>query len=194
MSSAISTKRSAAASVDDPLSGTPRAANGTASGLTLWQLYTLLGMMASAAAVWVSGHTHPLALVLISAVALASALVALTLHRALAALLGRGGEVAPLGERQRDLLEREKVRVLRSIKELEFDRAMGKIGDTDFAEIAGRLRARALTLMQDLERGAPTDSSAGAPAQAPVRRRCPACGTTNDPDAKFCKQCGKALG
>jgi Double zinc ribbon len=194
MSSAISTKRRAPASVDESISGTPRAANGTASGLALWQLYALLGMMAAAAAVWVSGHTHPLALVLISAVALASALVALTLHRALAALLGRGGEVAPLGERQRDLLEGEKARVLRSIKELEFDRAMGKIGDADFAEIAGRLRARALTLMQDLERDAPADSSAVPTAQAPVRRRCPACKTTNDPDAKFCKQCGKALG
>ena len=35
------------------------------------------------------------------------------------------------------MLEREKALVLRSIKELEFDHAMGKVSDADFAEIGG---------------------------------------------------------
>jgi hypothetical protein len=30
-------------------------------------------------------------------------------------------------------------------------------------------------------------------AEAPVRVACPACGVDNEPDAKFCKGCGKAL-
>ena len=58
---------------------------------------------------------------------------------------------AMVGERTRSALEREKLFVLRSIKELEFDRAMGKVSEADFAEMAGRLRARALRVMQQLE-------------------------------------------
>ena len=51
----------------------------------------------------------------------------------------------------RAVLEREKLLVLRSIKELEFDRAMGKVSPKDFDEMAGRLRARAMSLMQQLD-------------------------------------------
>ena len=146
-------------------------------------------MTAAAAAVWSSRNTHPLALLLLSAAALAVAAVALGIHRAVAAFLGRGGEVAPLGQRRRDVLDREKALVLRSIKELEFDRAMGKIGDRDFEAISSRLRARALTLMQDLARTPET-----APAEpAASRAACAACGTSYDEDAKFCKNCGQAL-
>jgi hypothetical protein len=164
------------------------------AGVPPWQIYALLGMLAAAAAVWVSRHTHPLALVLLSAAAMATALVALTIHRAVAALLGGPGEIAPLRERQREILEKEKLLVLRSIKELEFDRAMGKIDDADFTEIVSHLRARALTLMQDLERAA-QDRQPDAPRRGAGARRvvCGHCETTNDSDAKFCKACGKTL-
>ena len=56
-----------------------------------------------------------------------------------------------LTESMRAVLEREKMLVLRSIKELEFDRAMGKVSAADFDEMAGRLRARALSLMKQLD-------------------------------------------
>ncbi len=49
------------------------------------------------------------------------------------------------------MLEREKTLMLRSIKELEFDRAMGKVSTKDFDEMAGRLRARAMSLMRQLD-------------------------------------------
>ena len=49
------------------------------------------------------------------------------------------------------MLEREKALVLRSLKELEFDRAMGKVSQDDFDEMAARLRARALALMKQLD-------------------------------------------
>jgi hypothetical protein len=58
---------------------------------------------------------------------------------------------APLTESLRAVLEREKSLVLRSIKELEFDRAMGKVSPKDFDEMAGRLRARAMSLMRALD-------------------------------------------
>jgi hypothetical protein len=176
MSSAIST------STPDE---TPR------TGLSLVHVYALLGMIAAAAAVWTTHNTHPLALVLLSLAALAAGFVALSLHHAVAALLGRRGEIAALRPRQRDVLLREKALVLRSLKELEFDRAMGKIGDDDFAALSSRLRARALTLMQDLER-TPAAAAASSPA-APSRAGCPQCGTGNDADARFCKRCGQPL-
>ncbi len=199
MNSAISTKRDAS-TVEESVAGVRLSPRRAEPGLALWQLYALLGMIAAAVAVWVSGRTHPLALILMSGVALASAAVAFALHGALAALLGRSGDVPPLGERQREMLEREKALIMRSIKELEFDHAMGKMGETDFAEIGGRLRARALTLMQDIERGtraAPVKpAKTRPPSETPAtpHRRCAECGTMNDPDAKFCKSCGHAVG
>ena len=42
-----------------------------------------------------------------------------------------------IGGRTRIALEREKTLVLRSIKELEFDFAMGKIAKADFDEMSG---------------------------------------------------------
>ena len=51
-------------------------------------------------------------------------------------------------------MEREKTLVLRSIKELEFDRAMGKVSEKDFSDMSGRLRSRAARLMRQLDAGA----------------------------------------
>ena len=58
-----------------------------------------------------------------------------------------------IGQRTRVALEREKMLALRSIKELEFDRAMGKLSDSDWHEMSGRLRARASRLMRQLDAG-----------------------------------------
>ena len=48
-----------------------------------------------------------------------------------------------IGQRTRAALEREKMLSLRAIKELEFDKAMGKVSDDDFREMSGPLRSRA---------------------------------------------------
>ena len=68
-------------------------------------------------------------------------------------LLASGETAMTIGGRTRVALEREKTLVLRSIKELEFDFAMGKIAKADFDEMSGRLRARALGLMRQLDAG-----------------------------------------
>src|ERR1700687_4108294 len=60
---------------------------------------------------------------------------------------------AMVGERTRATLEREKLLTLRAIKELEFDRAMGKLSEADWQEMSGRLRARAAGLMRQLDAG-----------------------------------------
>jgi hypothetical protein len=108
----------------------------------------------------------------------------------------------PVPERAREALIREKALLLRSIKELEFDKSMGKIGESDYAEISGRLRARALSLMQDIERAeAPPARTVAARSKAAQRAEpgrasdmsCAQCGTANPDDAKFCKNCGTRL-
>jgi hypothetical protein len=124
-----------------------------------------------------------------------------------------GEQTEMVGGRTRAALEREKMLVLRSIKEVEFDRAMGKISDADFNEMAGRLRARAAGLLRQLdadrtgyrsliERELSTRVGrapvTGAPAlvaevSAAPQGTCASCGTANDPDARFCKSCGARI-
>ena len=85
-------------------------------------------------------------------------------------------------------LERQKREALAAIKEAEFDRAMGKLSDVDFAQITQRYRDQALAAMAALEAGTP----AGRPG-APRLAFCPQCGTKLPPRANFCGGCGHAL-
>ena len=123
----------------------------------------------------------------------------LTLHRAIEGFFQRGGEQLPLPSGTYEDLLREKALVLRSIKELEFDKAMGKVSEADFTAISSRLRARALSLMADLDRAPVAQAKPSASTPAPARvaavrsRSCGACGTANDADARFCKSCGSGL-
>jgi hypothetical protein len=195
-------------------SSTERGAAGRDSGFQPWHFYMLLSLAGATWAVIVSRDTHPAALVLLSAAIVAAGLVGAALHYAVVAFFAPSRMApAPASGRTREFLEQEKALVLRSIKELEFDRAMGKVSDQDFAEIGGRLRARAMEIMQTLD-GTPVSVDAGtqsgtrrsvpAPAQQaatehraqgtePHPRTCPACDAAVDPDARFCKICGAKL-
>ena len=161
-------------------------------------------------------QSRPEHLVLISLTIGAAGFAAAALYRMLAPLAS--ADVAtvgePLSEGMRAILEREKQLTLRAIKELEFDRAMGKVSPKDFEEMAGRLRARAMQLMKQLDaeagyreliereltarlRRAPGKGTAAQPqakraAAAAAEATC-ACGTANDSDAAFCKRCGTKL-
>jgi membrane protease subunit (stomatin/prohibitin family) len=80
---------------------------------------------------------------------------------------------------------------------------MGKVSDADFQEMSGRLRLRATGLMRQLDAGAgyreqiERDLAArmnDAPvAPLPQGHFCTQCGTKNEADAKFCKNCGHKL-
>ena len=95
--------------------------------------------------------------------------------------------------------------VLRSIKELEFDRGMGKVSEKDFDEMSARLRARAARLMRQLDAGslyreqiekeiAKRLDKTPALVTARDANQCAACSAVNDVDAKFCKNCGARIG
>jgi hypothetical protein len=165
------------------------------TGFRAWHLYVLLSMVAATAAVIVSRQTHPVALLVLSGAVMAAGLVGLMIHHALTGFAG-GVETSAghVGDRQREAMLRDKALILRSIKELEFDRATGKVNEADFREMNARLRARAISLMEALERGtAPPPMKVRPAAAAPAIPGCPACGTRNDADSKFCKHCGRRL-
>lgn len=171
---------------------TERRASGVDSGFQPWHFFMLLAMLGATAAVWRSKNTHPAALLLLSAAVIAMGLAGLALYHALVGFLGGGKEERAVGTHERDELEREKALVLRSIKELEFDRGMGKVNEKDYADIGGRLRARAMDLMQAIDAAPAEPAKVAAPPGAKTGK-CATCGTANDADAKFCKQCGQKL-
>jgi hypothetical protein len=174
-------------------------------GFGIWHFFILLSLMSATVAVLITRQNTPENLILISLTILAAGIAAGCLYRVIAPLAPTAERTAtPLGERLRADLEREKALALRSIKELEFDRAMGKLSAADFDEMAGRLRTRALGLMKQLEQGRDEYTAAierelqtrlqgRVIASAPGGRSC-TCGTSNDADARFCKACGTKLG
>src|SRR5438093_7909084 len=120
-----------------------------------WQFFVLAGLGCASAVVFVARGQGLTTVVLLSVLMAASVLVGLAALRMLRPLVTAEEDRTPMvGHRTRLALEREKMLALRSIKELEFDRAMGKLSDADWREMSGRLRARAAGLMRQLDAGA----------------------------------------
>jgi zinc ribbon protein len=169
-----------------------------------WQFFVLAALVcATAVTVVVRGQGITI-VVLLTLIMAAVALVGIAALRAVRPLVSpQEDRTAMVGERTRVALEREKLLTLRSIKELEFDRAMGKLSDGDWQEMSGRLRARAAGLMKQLDAGAGYREQierdlakrlAEPIPDVPTRGHfCTECGTKNDGDAKFCKNCGHKL-
>lgn len=170
-------------------SSTDRGAARRDSGFQPWHFYILVSLAGATWAVIVSRDTHPASLILLSASIFAAGFVGAALHTAISGFFGAGGADPSVSRRTREFLEQEKALVLRSIKELEFDRAMRKVSDQDFAEIGGRLRARALEIMQALDQ---PEAAVTKPAKV-SRTTCPSCDAAVEADARFCKQCGAKL-
>jgi hypothetical protein len=130
-------------------------ATADADSLQPWQLFTLAGLIGATLTVFMSRGQSPSAVILLSLTIFAAAAVGIAALRTFIPLTGRlpddAGQV--LGGRTRAALEREKTLVLRSIKDLEFDRAMGKLSEKDFTEMSGRLRVRAAGLIRQLDAG-----------------------------------------
>jgi hypothetical protein len=191
----------------------------SSDALQPWQLFTLAGLIGATIVVFLSNGQTPAGIILLSLTIFTAAVVGVAAWRTFAPLSGvvdrEGAQI--LGGRTRAALEREKALALRSIKELEFDRAMGKVSEKDFAEMGARLRARAAGLMRQLDAGTgyrdeiekeiakrigtgskdpAHEKSVGrvlGPADqvpGPVDHLCSACGTKLDADARFCKHCG----
>lgn len=177
-----------------------------------WQFFVLAALGCATAVVFLARERGIVAVILLSVLMFAAALVGLAALRTVRPLFGKPVQRPPLlGGRTRAALEREKLLTLRAIKELEFDKAMGKVSEADFHDMSTRLRARAGGLIRQLDAGqgyrarieqelmrtlgeAPA-APAGALAStgAASLKTCEQCATENDPDARFCKQCGQKL-
>jgi hypothetical protein len=234
MSSATSTDRAPAAAVtnNQQLAANNRqpAANNqqpppTTNNQSLqpWQFFVLAGLGCATAATFMARGRGITAVVMLSALMAGAAMIGMAALRALRPLvLPDDDRSAIIGQRTRAALERDKLLALRAIKELEFDRAMGKLSDEDFQEMSGRLRAKAARLMHQLDAGAgyrlqierdlakkisdrSEDSGSatlrhaqGRPEHsrgpmASAERVCSSCNASNDDDARFCKSCGARL-
>jgi hypothetical protein len=178
----------------------------TTSGLQPWQFFVLAALGCATAVTFLVRNRGLTPVILLTVLMAATALVGLAVLRTVRPLVGPlDDSTAVVGHRTRAALEREKALALRTIKELEFDRAMGKISEEDFREMAVRLRARASRLIKQLDAGEGYRSQIerdlarrlGDPAAkvtpASTARACPRCATSNDPDARFCKSCGEKL-
>ena len=162
----------------------------------------LAGLGCATVALFASRGQGVTAVVLLTVMMAATALVGLSVLRMLRPLVSpEDDRTSMIGQRTRVALEREKMLALRAIKELEFDRAMDKLSDTDWREMSGRLRARASRLMRQLDAGTgyrdqierDVAKRIGEAAPATANRACGSCQTVNDKDARFCKGCGNKL-
>ena len=88
-----------------------------------------------------------------------------------------------------------------ALREIEFDRATGKLSDADYTDLKARYTQRALEAMRAGGATGVTASTASATdaveaAVAAIRARlraCPNCGPRPEPDAIYCSNCGAYL-
>ncbi len=100
------------------------------------------------------------------------------------------------GEDPADDMSRQTV-ALRALKEIEFDRATGKLSDSDYEQLKAKYTAEALVAMRG--EGAPYAVSRAPEQPAGVPRtahsaRCPEHGVRPEVGAIFCSDCGRRLG
>ncbi len=179
-------------------------------GLQPWQFFVLAALGCATAVTFIARGQGPAAVILLGILMATAAVVGMAMLRTVGPLVSpEDDRTVMIGQRTRVALEREKMLALRSIKELEFDRAMGRVSDEDFKEMSGRLRVRAARLMRQLDAGvgyrdqierelekrldAKKDEPRAKGTGARAALVCNACETANDTDAKFCKSCGQPL-
>jgi hypothetical protein len=81
---------------------------------------------------------------------------------------------------------------LRALKEIEFDRATGKLSDTDYEALKRQYTEEALAALRadPGAREGPAAAAQRAPASGAV---CPTHGLRPESDAQFCSECGRRL-
>ncbi len=105
-------------------------------------------------------------------------------------------------------LEARKRAALRALKDIDYERSIGRLGEEDHKALSERYRDEAKTAMRALDEGMhdwmvtaeallreaeKADSEEAVPPPPPEDPKCAKCTTRNDPDAAFCKRCGTRL-
>jgi Double zinc ribbon len=86
---------------------------------------------------------------------------------------------------------------LRALKEIEFDRATGKLSDADYDALKTRYTSEALVALRaesrELGAGSSPIHAAPAPRSPLPAPSCPTHGPRPEADAQFCSDCGRRL-
>jgi hypothetical protein len=146
MSSQTSTKRATAPE---------QPAGGTGAGMQPWHLFLIMTLLATAVTALTTRDTRPANVVFMCLTVAAAGFAAWAVYRTVWPLAQPESVESPdvLGGQTRAALEREQALLLRAITELEFDRAMGKVSESDWQEMTSRLRARAIRVAGQLAGG-----------------------------------------
>lgn len=92
-----------------------------------------------------------------------------------------------------------KIQALLALREIEFDKATGKLSDEDYTRLKEHYSRAALAAMdaEGREQSEPVtdDAEVDAAIQRMRKRRrdCPECGIRPEPSAAFCSRCGRSL-
>jgi hypothetical protein len=166
-------------------------------------------------------------MIIVAGLLIAIVSVLLVLEPVLRAAAGKPVELAvPLfadSDDEEDPLLRRRDRALAALREIEFDRATGKLSDDDYGSLLAKYQAEALVVLREVDAaksggqgyggtGAQGSSPAVPPshgasdpverliAEARARARtkqqrfCEECGTALEGSGKFCVGCGTAVG
>jgi hypothetical protein len=89
---------------------------------------------------------------------------------------------------------------LRALKEIEFDRATGKLSDADYEALEREYTAAAVAALRGEPERGPSSSAPAAGAPTPVAPLlhpappiCPTHGPRPESDAQFCSECGRRV-
>lgn len=187
-----------------------------------WHFFALVILAAATAAIIASRGASVQGMVMTFLIIATAGTAGFAVFRMLQPLVraDAGDRTVMVGRRTRTSLERQKMLILRAIKELEFDHAMKKVSDADFQEMTARLRNRAAGIIRQLEAGdgyreeierelrsrlartpmpavpaepATTDAPSTSEERLAAGVTCATCETINESDARFCKACGQKI-
>jgi len=158
---------------------------------------------------------------IIAGLLIAIVAVLLVLEPLLRAAAGRSVELAvPLfadSDDEDDPLLRRRDRALAALREIEFDRATGKLSDEDFAKLQVKYQAEALAALRAVDEAKAADGRTGVRTEGPAaagvedaverliaearaqartkkQRFCEECGAPLEGSGRFCVACGTPIG
>lgn len=134
------------------------------------------------------------------------ALAALALVLEPLAFARTAGSAAPVESDDLDLedpaeSDAPKVRALLALREIEFDRATGKLAEDDYVRLKAKYESDAIAAIRAEDRVAtPTERPVADRAEEVIRRArqqgrrvCPTCGPRPESSAVYCSSCGRSL-
>ncbi len=138
---------------------------------------------------------------LVAFAALALILEPLATARPAIAAPGRGAVDDDLDFEDLTESDSPKVKALLALREVEFDRATGKLGEDDYLRLKAKYESDAIAAIRAEEQASKEEARPVADraeeairrAKQQGRRTCPSCGPRPESNAVYCSSCGRSL-